>query len=54
MALVLGVLSFSFAAGAMSWAAGKRARTSDTGETSVSVLLISWAALLFGMFMARL
>ncbi|NTW67763.1 MAG: hypothetical protein HGB21_15880 [Nitrospirae bacterium] len=54
MVIILGILSFSVVAGAMSWAVGKRARTSDTGETSVSVLLVSWAALLFGMYMARL
>jgi len=54
MVIVLGILSFSIVAVAMSWAVGKRARTSDTGETSVSVLLVSWSALLFGMFMARL
>ena len=54
MFIIFGVLSCSVVAGAMSWAVGKRARTSDTGETSVSVLLISWSALLFGMYMARL
>lgn len=53
MVIVLGILCFSVAAVAMSWAVGKRARTSDAGETSLLVLLVSWSALLFGMYMAR-
>lgn len=54
MAIIIGIMSFSIVSGAISWAIGKRAGSSDAGETSLSVLLVSWSALLFGMFMARL
>lgn len=53
MVIIVGVLSFAIVAGVCSWAIGKRATYADTGETSVSVLLVSWAALLFGMFVMR-
>ena len=54
MILMIGVTSFSAIAFALSWAVGRRSKTADEGEVSFSVLLVSWAALLFGMFIARL
>jgi hypothetical protein len=54
MMKVIGVSSFSIVAFALSWVVGRRSRTADEGEVSFSVLLVSWAALFFGMYMTRL
>jgi hypothetical protein len=54
MAMLIGMLSFSLAAWGISWAVGKRARTAEMGETSLSVLLAVWAALFFGIYLTRL
>lgn len=53
MVVMVGVLTFSIAASACSWAIGKRARVADRRETSASVLLTSCAAFLSGMFIMR-
>jgi hypothetical protein len=52
--MVIGVSSFSIVAFALSRVVGLRSKTANEGEVSLSVLLVSWAALLFGMYMARL
>jgi len=54
MMMVIGVSSFSIVVFTLSWVVGRRSKIADEGEVSFSVLLISWAALLFGMYMARL
>ena len=54
MVVLIGILAFAMGAGAVSWAVGRRARTADSGETSVSVLLVAWLALVFGMYLMRI
>lgn len=53
MIIMLGIVSFSIVSGAISWAIGRRAVSSDARETSLSVLLASWMGLLFGMYITR-
>jgi hypothetical protein len=54
MMMVIGIASFSLVAFAVSWTVGKRSKAADEGEVSFSVLLVSWAALCFGMFLTRI
>jgi len=53
MVMIVGILSFTIVAAWLSWAVGQRAQSADRGETSVSVLLVSWGALLYGIFIGR-
>ena len=54
MVMLLGIVSFGFVAFALSWAIGKRTDSADASETSASVLVVSWAAMLFGMYLMRI
>lgn len=54
MVLLLGIASFGIVAFVLSWAIGKRIQSvADPSEVSASVLLVSWAAMLFGMYLMR-
>ena len=50
--MVIGVLIFGVAAFGLSWWLGKRGKTVDGSELSCSVLVITWGAMLYGMFIA--
>ena len=53
MIMVIGIVSFSLFAFALSWAVGKRGKVIDSGELSFSVLVIAWGAMFYGMYIAR-
>jgi hypothetical protein len=53
MMMVIGVLSFSLVAFALSWTVGKRGKNFDSGELSFAVLVMAWGAMIYGMYITR-
>ncbi len=51
--MVMGVLSFSIVAFALSWAVGRRGKLVDSSALALSVLMIAWGAMLYGMLIAH-
>ncbi len=51
--MVMGVLAFSVIAFSLSWAVGRRGRLLDSSALSLSVLMIAWGAMLYGMLIAH-
>ncbi len=52
--MVIGILSFSITAFALSWAVGKRGGLVDRSELALLVLVTVWGAMFYGMCVSHL